>query len=781
MKPMGKQYQYRSNFALSVILAIVLPVFLAIPAQAQKSHDAKMQVSETDLTIPIKISGGEGKSWSLFYGNITYTRTGWGADADKVNFANTEGARAWFSHGSWLRLIDTANGMVLGRWHFPGIIQSLSPKGKNVEVVYADYDGNFGRISHTFLFDPVTEEHPFYASGYLLTLRVAENETKLSKTPIVRTFDATKEIHPDAATLDLYREQAKRDPFSPWLQIYLGTALKNQGDVNGKKMLEQALEVKGADFTELFNICAFLNSHGEPELAQMAFEKGYADYFRKGNDPRLLSALIGRLVLYRSTAYKFNDWNNLQQKVTIRENVFRLMPYGELSDLAWEMQSRVYATQGKSEEAQFWHQRALDASRYGGHTFQQMSRIADHGILISLSSQMAAIILFLIFLFKYRAQRKLDLAAGRTPKGLFRIFAFLRMHYWSVRERITVMLILAIGWLALGVAVTHLSGIMRIASTPVEVVLGHYQSPLAIKFFKETGVSTPERDACLALAYQQNGDLGEAERLYRSVPQFAMAWNNLGVILKQQNKEGDASSAFKKALQLDPNLHEAELNLHDKSTDTWTQFHQQYLPGKPMLAVPDKRMAAYSMTEFSGWNRLRILLGPLANVHIMQTIANLAHGVNVSGELPRLFILIVILQMLFASTVLFIIPHFEVTQAPGAGFHMAQLFIPGIATSDPWIGTIVFSIWSYVLTSLLLLKTFGSPYMITLLALPSFRGFELIGLNDAMMESAGLVSHHAGDWNTLMNPSWEMVYLLPAVLFVLNVIYVWRKRKVGNV
>jgi len=137
----------------------------------------------------------------------------------------------------------------------------------------------------------------------------------------------------------------------------------------------------------------------------------------------------------------------------------------------------------------------------------------------------------------------------------------------------------------------------------------------------------------------------------------------------------------------------------------------------------------------------------------------------------------VILQMLFASTVLLIVPHFEVTQAPGAGFHTAQFLIPGIAASNPWIGTIVFSLWSYLLTSLLLLKTFGSPNVITLFGLPSLRGFELIGLNDAMMESAGLVSHHAGDWNTLMNPSWQMAYVAPAILFVVNVIYVWQKRK----
>jgi hypothetical protein len=329
------------------------------------------------------------------------------------------------------------------------------------------------------------------------------------------------------------------------------------------------------------------------------------------------------------------------------------------------------------------------------------------------------------------------------------------------------------------VTVINVAGIVRTAIAPVEAGLGHYQSPLAIKFFSEHGADTPERDACLALAYQQNGNLAEAERLYRNLPQFAMSWNNLGVLLKQQNKDSEASATFEKALQLDPNLHEAELNLHGKSSDMWTQYHQQFLPGTPMLAIPDKQMSSFAMSEFSGWNKLRILLGPLATTHAINDLAQMFHDFDKALPilLPRQAVLLALLQMAFAWIVLLAVPHYEVTQAPGKGFAIAQYLFPGMALSNPWIATPVFYLWSYLTVQLVMLKTIGSPYFMNFFGMPSLRGYELIGVDDALLQSAGLIQGHAGDWNTMLNPSWEMAYMLPAVLFLVHVIYLWRKRK----
>ena len=46
--------------------------------------------------------------------------------------------RAWFGHGGWLRLIDTRKGVVIGRWHFPGMIVALSPTENQVQVEVED-------------------------------------------------------------------------------------------------------------------------------------------------------------------------------------------------------------------------------------------------------------------------------------------------------------------------------------------------------------------------------------------------------------------------------------------------------------------------------------------------------------------------------------------------------------------------------------------------------------------------------------------------------------------
>src|SRR5262249_32708248 len=73
---------------------------------------------------------------------------------------------------------------------------------------------------------------------------------------------------------------------------------------------------------------------------------------------------------------------------------------------------------------------------------------------------------------------------------------------------------------------------------------------------------------------------------YRRLSRFAESRNNLGVILKNSGRAGEAASAFTEALALDPSLREAALNLGQGSSDYWTANHNKYLPGEAMLAPP---------------------------------------------------------------------------------------------------------------------------------------------------------------------------------------------------
>ncbi len=67
-----------------------------------------------------------------------------------------------------------------------------------------------------------------------------------------------------------------------------------------------------------------------------------------------------------------------------------------------------------------------------------------------------------------------------------------------------------------------------------------------------------------ALKHAENGDLEEAEKLYREalkIAELPEIWNNLGNVLRRMGKIGKALEAYEKALSLDPSYKTAKLNL----------------------------------------------------------------------------------------------------------------------------------------------------------------------------------------------------------------------------
>ena len=67
---------------------------------------------------------------------------------------------------------------------------------------------------------------------------------------------------------------------------------------------------------------------------------------------------------------------------------------------------------------------------------------------------------------------------------------------------------------------------------------------------------SPELDRAMAAANLRLGRLGQAERQLRAVvaarPRDAGAWNDLGVVLMERGREGEAERTFRQAFALDP-------------------------------------------------------------------------------------------------------------------------------------------------------------------------------------------------------------------------------------
>ena len=93
--------------------------------------------------------------------------------------------------------------------------------------------------------------------------------------------------------------------------------------------------------------------------------------------------------------------------------------------------------------------------------------------------------------------------------------------------------------------------------------------------------------SALGSANLRLGRLGQAEKLLRrateEAPEFAAAWNNLGVILLEKGDYGEASEVFRRAFatdngnsdQIRENLRLALANLSDPSYDP-TQQNQDF-------------------------------------------------------------------------------------------------------------------------------------------------------------------------------------------------------------
>jgi Tfp pilus assembly protein PilF len=89
----------------------------------------------------------------------------------------------------------------------------------------------------------------------------------------------------------------------------------------------------------------------------------------------------------------------------------------------------------------------------------------------------------------------------------------------------------------------------------------------AIAYYERAAESDPtdvEAQTGLATAYSNIGQMAEAEREFQKVliiEQYAPAYNGLGLIEVKQHDFADARKNFERAIQLDPNYVQGQLNL----------------------------------------------------------------------------------------------------------------------------------------------------------------------------------------------------------------------------
>jgi len=598
------------------ILAAVLAAFWA----AASAAGAEARLDQPSVTV-LEVTGGTGQhAWRLRYGTLPQWTTITGIKVVGAQLVQIDKSHAYFSHGGWLRLIDTEKGVVIGRWRFPGQIASILLEGNRTQIALDQLELGLGEdrpLRVTLSFDPAAPPAPYWPIGWLGLYRLPETEvlSAFRVGPPVGVSGAKTPPEQARESIPDLQEQVAHDPCSPWARVYLGKLLRDAGDPRASTVLREAVQVPTTDFTELLPISAFLDQIGERDIAREAFERGYRDYLERGNDPRLQISLLGMLVTYHVQAWTTsNAASEYSQEIV--ERIYRLCPNAEGAPFAWQLYADYWQKAGKANLAQVWRARAEEARRNSlSFASPGTGDVADRALLVVFASILSVIVYVLVLHARYGPQRRFDRAAKKRPSGFWQVWGFRLAGYWSRRERVAFLSIVLAGWFAMGVAGQYVQTMLRIASSPISMGMGSYAGPETSRFLDRSLPATPERDLLRAFSYQQSGENKMAEPLYRSLPNFAESWNNLGVILKTAGKKQEARQAFERALRLDPSLAEAALNLGRPSQSYWTDLHQKYLPGRPMLAPPKGGRILHAF--FGGsfvdvW--LRALLGPLSGV-----------------------------------------------------------------------------------------------------------------------------------------------------------------------
>jgi len=754
--------------ALPTILAAMLAIFWAVsPARA-----AEVKLTRADVRT-YAITGGAGaNAWALRY--HTPVNGYWDYRSKQLveiaRLLPVEGDRAWFSHGGWLRLIDTKQGVVIGRWHFPGLIVRLEVAGKELQVETQQQYGPENLIRTVFPFDPAAPRIPNWPPNDISLERLSQTESDANF-----TFNPGNASAQDAKQREAQmKDMVRRDPLSPWLRVALGKFLLETSQPGATDVFREAVELASTDFTELLRISAFLDTFGQREVARKAFERGYRDFLERGYDPRLVHSLLPKFILYSYGPAK-GDWKREDPvfRREIIERFYRFAPYAEAAEYAWQLYAQRLETDGPSELVSTWQFRAKDARGKSGAIWNRGVLLAiDTAALLVASAFLAGFLFIVVIYRRYVPQRRLLAAAHGRQGKLARGFFLFGLEFWSRRDRIAFLSIALLGWLAAGAVGSYMSGILRVAAAPLSLAGGSLAGPVNREYLEKHLPPTPERDLLLAYSWQLDGDLKKAEELYRALPQFAESWNNLGVILNATGRESQAKQAFEHALQMDPARDEAAVNSGRPAQSFWTKLFQENLPGKPMLALPasDRFQRAYLNGSTSAV-MMRAVAGPLTYI---DNDPSLIFGSAGAARGTILFVGLLVAVTLLAIAMVTLIPARDVTQPPGRRHIVLQILFPGTVPAWSWFGGLVLTAWSFFFIQDLLLFWQGSSRILTYISMPNILWAYGVPAEPNAVRLTGV--------GGLINPGWGLVAVSPAILFAVNLALVlWQRRRERSV
>jgi len=741
---------------LPAILAAVAAAFLAArPAKAQNAR-----VATTVTPFVVEIAGGSAPhEWRLQYGTFN------GLHKQIVQ----SGDRVFFSHGDTLRIIDASSGDVVGRWRMPCAIADVSPQTDGsvaLRIECGRWPGapNPGTIG----FDPSRPLLPNWPTNVIdirtpqveATRLTGEVENLCSPRPPRRPMT------PDARAL--VAQTAGHDRLSPWLRLAQAKAYRIAGDPRANDELNAIAGQPNADFSELLSASACIATLDNADLAARVFHRAYADYLSRGFEPRLFSSVFVRLMLY-SLPSAPNAYSGTAPNAGM-EQFYRLSPYFEWSEVVWQINAETLRSSGHADDARVWQARADDARAHSLDLRLGVQRWIDRVLLVAAASLLASLALVVALFVKYLPQRRLAVAARARGTWIPRGFALFNLEYWSRRERAALFVAAAVLWCAVGFVNTYNDRLFALTRMPAPIGYGSLGGPIGQAYLRSLPAS-PERDLLLGISAQQSGDLHQAESLYRSLPQFAESWNNLGVILAATDRSAERTDAFRRALAIDPALAEASLNSGKPPSTYWTEMHRTFVPDKPMMAPPTRTQMARAILRATSPMEIlpHALRGPFApaSTPLAATLVPrriypilIFNVVELSQAAAELLSSVVVIATWLLALVVVFCPAREVTQPSSRVFRAASWIVPGLSPAWSWLAGPALIAACYLLLEAALIGAFGSPGAST-------------GDAPFWVRTFGVTTERAAAI-AFGNPSWLVLGGSIAALYVVNALLIGR-------
>jgi tetratricopeptide (TPR) repeat protein len=544
---------------------------------------------------------------------------------------------------------------------------------------------------HTVLFDPTYGDQPTWSLSTPAPYLVSEAEAQGLLTDVAPSFTGWFSVIPNAGAAAIpIEEMVRRDPTAPWLGVALGKVLLDAGDARARDVLERAAATESTDFHETFRVAGTIERLSDQmgDLAARAYERAYTSFIRHFRDPRLMTSLASLGTMYPAGGAAGAPADPMLRQR--QEHVFRLAPSIDGGARAWAHIGAYWEGRGDAQAARIWRKRAEDARRDRLTLATEDTRVAHDRVWLAMAASVLAwCILVAAIVRRYAARRRRD-RGGRRGIPL----PLLNLAYASGQERAALLAVSAVGWMSVSLLAVYAHAIERSAAEPLH--LGEIAGPDDIEYFRERLPASPERDLLLAIAHHTTGDLTEAERRYRQLPQFAVSWNNLGVILARTRRADEAQQAFQRALALSPTLAEATLNTGGLPKSFEAEMHQQYAPVRKMIALPDREHLLRAHLGREWTDRYRAMWrGPLGD--FLRT--GLRWRVEAATWLGRARLLSVAMAIL-ALAICVVAPLVRSVPPMAMPLPVIERVVPGLSPAWGWAGGPMLLAWCALLLAL---------------------------------------------------------------------------------